>query len=74
MRRERMGIAAPFLSAAKKGDSRTGEAFTVEVLGAYSHPIQAVQLRLCHTATLISPCACPETERAESEENARPPQ
>jgi hypothetical protein len=43
----------------------------VEVLAAYSHSTQAADLRLCPTVVSDRPL-CPETERRESVEPARP--
>jgi hypothetical protein len=55
-----MRIATPFRRGKRNGDSHTGEAFTVEVLAAYSHSAQAADLRLCHTVALTSPVCAPK--------------
>jgi hypothetical protein len=76
-----MRISAPFPSEEKglahhkthKHPGQRPDACSVEVLAAYSHSAHAADLRLCHTATLPSPCPCPVTECAASGEPARPP-
>jgi hypothetical protein len=46
---------------------------SVEVLTAYSHSVQAADLRLCYTVALTNPMRAAETESEAPVEPARPP-
>jgi hypothetical protein len=64
---QREGTRTP---AKHESSSERPQAFSVEVLAAYSHTVQAADLWLCHTAALANR-VYHETERAASGEPVR---